>query len=271
MVARIFTSILRISPEVRKCLWKWWYQRLAKRGQETGWAYMNYGYTSLNGSPKLDLEEKDENDRHFIQLYHYAATAVPIENNNVLEVGSGRGGGTSFVARYHSPAEMIGLDFSPTAISLSQKMHGDIPNLTFVHGDAEKLPFEDHNFDVVINVESSHCYGNMEKFLNEVKRVLKPDGYFLWCDLRAGKDRELISNQFQNSGLEIVQEKDITKNIIIALDKMSKKRKSAIQEKVPFPIRKIFESYAGVKGSKIHNSFINGNLIYLSAALKKLY
>ena len=66
---------------------------MAKRGQETGWAFMNYGYTPLNGSsPKLDLEEKDENDRHFIQLYHHAASAVPIENKNVLEVGSGRGG-----------------------------------------------------------------------------------------------------------------------------------------------------------------------------------
>ena len=69
---------------------------------------------------------------------------------------------------------MTGSDFTPTAISLSQKVHCGIPNLTFVQGDAEKLPFEDHMFDTVINVESSHCYGNMDAFVKEVARVLKP-------------------------------------------------------------------------------------------------
>ena len=142
MIAKLFTSIIRISPKVQKVLWKWWYQRLAKRSAGIDWVFMNYGYTPLNGSPKLYLEEKDEKDRLFIQLYHYAAASVPIENKSVLEVGSGRGGGASFIVRHHKPEEMTGLDFSPTAISLSQNIHGEIPNLTFVQGDAEKLPFE---------------------------------------------------------------------------------------------------------------------------------
>ena len=87
MIAKLFTSIIRISPKVQKVLWKWWYQRLAKRSAGIDWVFMNYGYTPLNGSPKLYLEEKDEKDRLFIQLYHYAAASVPIENKSVLEVG----------------------------------------------------------------------------------------------------------------------------------------------------------------------------------------
>ena len=270
MVARIFTSILRISPKVRKCLWKWWYQRLAKQGQETGWTFMNYGYTPLNGSsPKLDLEEKDENDRHFIQLYHHAASTVPIENKNVLEVGSGRGGGTSFVARYHSPAEMTGLDFSPTAISLSQKMHGDIPNLTFVHGDAEKLPFEDHNFDVVINVESSHCYGNMDAFVKEVSRVLKPGGYFSWVDLRGTDMIQALEVALSHPQLQLVRNEIITENVIQALDEIHERKIDLIREYIPKWIQPAFKDFAGVKNSKIYNAFKDGSAIYLAKAYQK--
>ena len=39
--------------------------------------------------------------------------------------------------------------------------------------------------DVVLNVESSHCYGSMPRFLAEVRRVLEPRGYFLHADFRA--------------------------------------------------------------------------------------
>ena len=88
---------MNISPKVQKGLWKWWYQRLAKQSQVTGWIFMNYGYTPLNSSPKLYLDKKDEKDRICIQLYHYAAASVPIENKCVLEVGSGLGGGASFI------------------------------------------------------------------------------------------------------------------------------------------------------------------------------
>jgi hypothetical protein len=68
--------------------------------------------------------------------------------------------------------------------------------------------------------------------------------------------------------MALIQINNITDNIIIALEKMSDGRRSGIKENVPKFIRKVFESYAGVKGSHVHDSFINGDLIYLSAALK---
>jgi hypothetical protein len=50
---------------------------------------------------------------------------------------------------------------------------------------------------------------------------------------------------------------------------MSDERRAGIKENVPKFIRKVFESYAGVKGSKVHDSFKNGTLTYWSAALHK--
>ena len=71
-----------------------------------------------------------------------------------------------------------------------------------------------------------------------------PTAYFEWEYILI--DNKKVKNAWCMPGGKIAIYTgilDITKNIIIALDKMSKKRKSAIQEKVPFPIRKIFESY----------------------------
>ena len=54
-------------------------------------------------------------------------------------------------------------------------------------GDAEHLPFDDESFDVVTNLESSHTYPDLRAFLGEVRRVLRPGGWFLHTDLLAGQ------------------------------------------------------------------------------------
>ena len=111
MLAKIFISIVRLSPGFQKAMWKWWYQRLARRGHNTGWSFMNYGYTPSNGT-HLELKKEDESNRLFIQLYDYTASQIPIRGKHTLEIGSGRGGGASFVAQYHNPSHMTGLDLS---------------------------------------------------------------------------------------------------------------------------------------------------------------
>ena len=60
MLAKIFILIVRLSPGFQKAMWKWWYQRLARRGHNTGWSFMNYGYTPSNGT-YLELKKEDEN------------------------------------------------------------------------------------------------------------------------------------------------------------------------------------------------------------------
>ena len=143
------------------------------------------------------------------------------------------------------------------------------PNLIFCVGDSEKIRFENESFDVVLNVESSHCYGNIPLFLAEVKRVLKPGGFFLWADFRLAEEMPVLFNCFLDSGLEKIREKNITKSVINALKKMSKERKEKIKKHVPRPIQPVFMSYAGIQGSEVYNSFIQNRLIYKSATFKK--
>ena len=61
MLAKIFISIVRLSPGFQKAMWKWWYQRLAQRGHATGWSFMNYGYTHSNGT-HLELKKEENGD-----------------------------------------------------------------------------------------------------------------------------------------------------------------------------------------------------------------
>ena len=183
MLIRLAVFLLEHSPLLRRLLWRWWYGRLAKNHTARDWTFMNYGCVTSDG-PKLALDPAEESDRFCIQLYHRVASAIDLAGQSVLEVGSGRGGGASFIARYHRPTKIIGADFSPQAVALCQQLHATVANLTFTVGDAEHLPFPDASFDVVVNVESSHCYGHVDKFFAEAARVLRPGGHFLYTDFR---------------------------------------------------------------------------------------
>ena len=269
MIAKIFISLVRFSPSFQRSIWKWWYQRLGKRAHDSGWTFMNYGFIPKDKSAATRLENEDKNNRLFIQLYDYVASQIPLEGLKVLEVGSGRGGGTSFISRYYNPSTITGLDYSASAIKLSKKLHGNISNINFVKGDAVSLPFDDNSFDAVINVESSHCYGNMESFVSEVYRVLKKGGHFSWADLRGKEMVKDTESVFDNSQLNCIHESVITPQVIDALDEVHEQKMDMIKNHVPKILQTAFKDFAGAKDSKIYNAFNNGGAVYLAKSFKK--
>ncbi len=61
---------------------------------------MNYGYLGSDDETfSLELEPDDEKNRLSIQLYHFVVHEIDLKGQQVLEVGSGRGGGASFIAK----------------------------------------------------------------------------------------------------------------------------------------------------------------------------
>ena len=228
---------------------------------------MNYGYaTSAPG--KLVLEPADDADRHWIQLYHHVAEPVDLHGSRVLEIGSGRGGGSSFIQRYLKPRHMIGLDLSKDAVQWSRKRHR-VDGLEFRVGDAEKLPFEDGSIDAVINVESSHCYPSFDKFLAEVHRVLRPGGHFLYADFRAQESIPAWQESLNDSGLILLREVDITANVVIALERDNDRKLALINRLVPKPLRASFLDFAAVRGSALFEGFRTGKVSYRSFVLSK--
>jgi len=79
--------------------------------------------------------------------------------------------------------------FSVTGIDISQEMLAQFrqklqktpPNLKLINGDASKLPFIDNSFDVVLTVHMIHAVSEWKTFLDEIQRVVKPQGFYLNC------------------------------------------------------------------------------------------
>ncbi len=265
--ARIFATLLKILPKrMGDRMWRWWYQRLAKAKAWGDFGFMNYGF--IDEFPP-DLERDDEADRLFIQLYHMNIRDIDLNGKEVLEVGSGRGGGANWIARTYSPSHLVGLDYSGAAVKLCTRMYGRQHNLSFIEGNSMALSFEDESFDVVYNVESSHCYSNMNQFIQEAYRVLKPGGYLAWTDFRDQKTMQSIHESFLSIGFTIEKEADITAQVLAALDQVSDNKKSRIKEGTGPIIRRSFETFAGVRGTPVYEAFTKGELGYFRYLLKK--
>ena len=258
-----------VSP-LQKILWGLTYNLgadVATRFSTPGVTFMNLGYIGGADEPRPALEAIDELNRLPIQLYHHVGTLVDLAGREVLEVGSGRGGGASYVKRYLGPASVVGVDLADQAVEFCRRTHR-LEGLRFVQGDAERLPFDDQQFDVVINVESSHCYPAVDAFFREVKRVLRPGGHFLYTDLvlldRLPEWRKMLNQ----AGLEIVQERDITSNVLASLDSNSDQRVASVQMIAPVVGLDIAREWAILPGSKLPEGMRAGTLCYVSMALR---
>jgi len=267
MIQRFIVWFIQFGPQTKRLFWKSWYNLFAKKSSSHDFRFMNYGYAEDGFSPKLD--PNDEKERFPAQLYHHTASQENISGKKVLEIGSGRGGGAAHVFKYLHPKSVIGIDISKDAINLCNS-HYKTNGLSFKVGDSESLPFNDSSFDAIINVESSHCYGNIESFLSETCRVLKPKGFFLWADFRTRNEMEKLFKNFSKSDLSLIREKNITTNVIMALNELSKNRKEKIENHIPKIFQPVFMSYAGIKGSDVYKSFTEKKFIYKSATLQKI-
>lgn len=174
------------STSTYKRVWRYWYPLMTRGLGNDEIVFINWAYEE---DPPMDLplEASDEPNRAHINLYHRTATQVDLGGKQVLEVSCGHGGGASYLTRTLHPASYTGLDLNQAGIKLCKKRHR-LPGLDFVRGDAENLPFDDESFDVVLNVEASHCYPHFRRFLAEVVRVLRPGGYFPYADLRPNNE-----------------------------------------------------------------------------------
>lgn len=245
-----------------------WYSLLSNLDRHAAIRFLNYGYASLQGN-QIELLAADEPDRYAIQLYHHVVSGTAIEAKDVLEVGSGRGGGASYIARYLHPKSYTGLDICKPAIRFCQTRYADHHNLEFRVGDALSLPFADESFDAVVNVESAQHYGDMGRFLQEVHRVLRPGGAFLMACFEDPSKDVFPRKSLARSPLRLVREDDITANVARALEFDGARRTALAAEIVPRLLRGVSHEFAGIPGTQLHASFANGECPYYCFTCRK--
>ncbi|NQZ66550.1 MAG: class I SAM-dependent methyltransferase [Lentisphaeria bacterium] len=253
---------------VSNLLWRVWYKYVARVASRDHVTFMNYGYHSPGLEP-LKLQRDDEENRICIQLYHATAAPFDISGKAIAEVSCGQGGGASYLARYLKPASYVALDRTENAIAYNKETYSEIKGLSFVCGNALDLPFENEQFDALINVEASHCYPDIPKFFSEVHRVLKKEGRFLYTDFRDATYLEDWQKQLTTAGFEIVEIEDITDRVLHGMDENDKAYREIIDRVAPRLLRKHFYQFAGTKGSIIYTSFSSGKKRYIRYVLKK--
>jgi len=275
----------------RKVVSKWLYEYISTNFPNPEWTCMNYGYeepavdTYSPGhlSRRGSYANLTESEKYSLQLYQLVATSTPygqdISGLKCLEVGSGRGGGSAFIARTMRPQVMTGVDISEPAVLFSQqRFAGDINSacadgrvLEFKTADAENLlaAVPPDSYHLVVNVESAHCYASLPRFLEQVMLVLKPGGFFCFADFIAKARLPLLHGVLEGSGMVVSEHRDITDGVLAALN-LDHNRKADLLAQIPSALFRSFATGAyAMRGTSMYNSFVSGRTRYVLYVLRK--
>uniref|UniRef100_A0A0R3RX17 Methyltransf_11 domain-containing protein n=1 Tax=Elaeophora elaphi TaxID=1147741 RepID=A0A0R3RX17_9BILA len=195
--------------------------------------FMNLGYQCKKNEDFQVLKKLSEMDNCCIAnitLYEKALSLCPkypdFGGLRLLEVGCGQGGGIEWILRAHSFATVNGTD-----LVIANSYSGKI-----VRGNAQKLPFDNDSFDIILNIESSHLYSNCQQFFLECSRVLSKNGFLCWADLRYTHQLKMTMIQAQRSGLHLITMEDVTEQVLQGI-KLTAVRYDAMLQNAPYFIR----------------------------------
>lgn len=136
----------------------------------------------VQGTKTLYLSRKLRFDDIFFGQYKTLFDIDTERNLNILEIGCGPGALATSLHRWYPNAEITAIDRDSNFITYAKS---SAPEINFLEGDAEKLPFCECAFDITIsNTVSEHI--EPSKFFGEQLRVLKPGGICLVLSSRRG-------------------------------------------------------------------------------------
>lgn len=100
-------------------------------------------------------------------------------NSNVIDLCCGTGDLSAIIKKFNPDCQITGIDFSENMLKIAKSKH---KNIQFWQGDVTNLPYEDNFFDIAVMGFGLRNILNAEKSVEEVYRVLKPNGQFLHLD-----------------------------------------------------------------------------------------
>ncbi len=122
----------------------------------------------------------------------------------VLDIGCGTGLMLEQLSQSFPDLYLTGLDLAPNMIRHANERLGEKAEL--IQGDAERLPFEDDKFSIALSSSTFQWLGSLNPCFDEVIRILKPDGRFLFSLFGEGTLKELRES-WQEAWLSFGQNK----------------------------------------------------------------
>lgn len=122
----------------------------------------------------------------------------------ILELGAGNGAlWSQNIAKVSKNVTIVLSDISEGILADARKTIGDHPQFQYSVFNAQKIPFADNTFDLVIANHMLFYCDNLAKTLQEVQRVLKPDAAFT-CSTYSKKHMHEITDLVQSYNANIV-------------------------------------------------------------------
>ncbi|MCC7537175.1 MAG: methyltransferase domain-containing protein [Deltaproteobacteria bacterium] len=130
-----------------------------------------------HGLPRMLRWPLDLESEHTL----WRALLAPAAGLPLLDLSCGAAPFTWWLARDHAGDPVIGLDVSRAMLdeALAREERRDVHEISFVRGDATRLPFADASFGGVLNLTALHLYPDPDAVFREVRRVLVPGGVYV--------------------------------------------------------------------------------------------
>jgi ubiquinone/menaquinone biosynthesis C-methylase UbiE len=165
-------------------------------------------------------EWNDKSAERYARKYGKCATnRLPIEKillpafANIVDIGCGTGESLRRAADFVPEGDLIGIDPVPRMLEIAQEettAHPARDRIEFRQGSAASLPVDDDFADFVFAFDSFDFWGDKERGLDEVRRVLRPEGRFIVvkdCDLPGAKDASLaFVEKLAHAGFRLLSE-----------------------------------------------------------------
>ncbi len=111
---------------------------------------------------------------------------IRLQPKTIIDVGTGTGFCAGLLAMRYPQAKIIGIDISANMLQCAKQKFVDQPNIAFMPGNAQSLPFADRSVDLVFANMSLLWCDDLAAVFSEIRRVLTPEGLFMFAS--AGPD-----------------------------------------------------------------------------------
>ncbi|MDR1663561.1 MAG: class I SAM-dependent methyltransferase [Clostridiales bacterium] len=120
----------------------------------------------------------------------------------ILDIGCGVGSVTRLIAGFFDKSQIIGVDISREMLNKADNIR--MPNLRYVLADASGLPFEKSTVSCAVLINSWHLMRDRTAVVNELRRVLAPNGTVMVV----GIERDKLKYEFFHQQLPNFHKKD---------------------------------------------------------------
>lgn len=143
-------------------------------------------------------------------LYHkFVEYFSPLNKQSILEIGPGNGAHISKIISCGSDINYTSIDLSPEMVLEAKANNIELiatGKINILEGNCRKMKFSPDSFDQVLGFNTVYFWDPHETYLDEIKRVLKPDGRLILC-YRTKKS--MLDMPFSKFGFTLYDQEDL--------------------------------------------------------------